>query len=130
MFCSKCGHRISPTEKFCGNCGAIAETKKENEQVKDNKPKYQVIDPKKPTFDNKVEKKVETKIDNKPVDKKIDVKSINSKEPTESKKIVVPSNRVNQIENKDIKVPLKTENKFTAVPQKPVDVKVKEENKT
>ena len=95
MFCSKCGHRISPTEKFCGNCGAIAETK----------------------------------IDNKPVDKKIDVKSINSKEPTESKKIVVPSNRVNQIENKDIKVPLKTENKFTAVPQKPVDVKVKEENK-
>ena len=71
MFCSKCGHRISPTEKFCGNCGAIAETKKENEQVKDNKPKYQVIDPKKPTFDNKVEKKVETKIDNKPVDKKM-----------------------------------------------------------
>ena len=28
MFCSKCGHRISPTEKFCGNCGAIAETKR------------------------------------------------------------------------------------------------------
>ena len=129
MFCSKCGHRISPNEKFCGNCGAIAEVKKENEQVKDNKPKYQVIDPKKPTFDSEVEKKIETKIDNKPVDKKIDVKSINSKEPKEFKKVVVPSNRVNQIENKDIKAPLKTENKFTAVPQKPVDVKVKEENK-
>jgi len=171
MFCSKCGHRISPNEKFCGNCGAIAEAKKENEQVKDNKPKYQVIDPKKPAFDNKVEKRVETKVenkpidkgvtpvvtkplqpkvdnkpadkgitpivtkplqpkvDNKPVDKKIEVNSINSKEPTETKKVVVPSNRVNQIVNKDIKEPLKTENKFTAIPQKPVEEKAKVDNK-
>ena len=171
MFCSKCGHRISPNEKFCGNCGAIAEAKKENEQVKDNKPKYQVVDPKKPAFDNKVEKKVETKVenkpidkgvtpvvtkplqpkvenkpadkgitpivtkplqpkvDNKPVDKKIEVNSINSKEPTETKKVVVPSNRVNQIVNKDIKEPLKTENKFTAIPQKPVEEKAKVDNK-
>ena len=39
MFCSKCGHRISPSEKFCGNCGALAEVKKDNNPVKEDKPK-------------------------------------------------------------------------------------------
>ncbi len=154
MFCSKCGHRISPNEKFCGNCGTIAEVKKENIPVKEEKPKYQVIDPKKPAFDNKkvenkvMENKVENKpinkgvtpivsrphpekVENKPVEKKVEVKSIDSKVSTEPKRIVVPINARNGIKpivNNDIKAPLKTENKFQAAPQKPVE-KPKDEGK-
>ena len=153
MFCSKCGHRISPNEKFCGNCGALAEVKKENNPVKEEKPKYQVIDPKKPTFANKVENKpenkVENKMDNKPVnkeitpvvsrpmpakvenkplDKKEEVKGINSKPVEEPKKVEMPNTGMKPIVNNDIKAPLKTDNKFTAAPQKPAD-KPKDENK-
>ena len=153
MFCSKCGHRISPNEKFCGNCGALAEVKKENNPVKEEKPKYQVIDPKKPTFANKVENKpenkVENKMDNKPVnkgitpvvsrpmpakvenkplDKKEEVKGIDSKPVEEPKKVEMPNTGMKPIVNNDIKAPLKTDNKFTAAPQKPAD-KPKDENK-
>ena len=200
MFCSKCGHRISPNEKFCGNCGAIAEAKKETNPVKENKPKYQVIDPKKPTFDNKVDnkpvnkgvtpvvtkplqekvenkpvnkavtpvvtkplqekaenkpvnkgvtpivtkplqEKVENKPvnkgvtpivtkplqENKPIDKKIEVKPVDPKVAGD-KKEVAPNTGINQIKNENIKAPLKTDNKFSAIPQKPIE-KPKEENK-
>ena len=153
MFCSKCGHRISPNEKFCGNCGAPAEVKKENNPVKEEKTKYQVIDPKKPTFANKVENKpenkVENKMDNKPVnkgitpvvsrpmpakvenkplDKKEEVKGINSKPVEEPKKVEMPNTEMNPIVNNNIKAPLKTDNKFTATPQKTAD-KPKDDNK-
>lgn len=153
MFCSKCGHRISPNEKFCGNCGTLAEVKKENNPVKEEKPKYQVIDPKKPTFANKVENKpenkVENKMDNKPVnkgitpvvsrpmpakvenkplDKKVELKGINSKPVEEPKKVEMPNTGMKPIVNNDIKAPLKTDNKFTAIPQKTTD-KPKDDNK-
>jgi len=145
MFCSKCGHRISPGEKFCGNCGAPTEVKKDNNPVKEAKPKYQVIDPKKPTFANKVDNKVESKpvnkgitpvvsrpmpvkVENKPVEKKPEVKSFDSKIAEEAKKVVLPNTGIKPIVNNDIKAPLKTENKFTATPQKPIE-KPKDENK-
>lgn len=112
MFCSKCGHRISPNEKFCGNCGTLAEAKKENEQIKDNKPKYQVVDPKKPAFDNKVEKKVETKVENKPTEKGITPIVTNPLQP--------------KVENKPVEkgiTPIVTKPLQEKVENKPVDKK-------